>query len=162
MTRLMSLQVLLIGALAFTASVYPMASWAVVALSIQPQHEYEAAFCLGLLSEVDESISIDNKRKTQLAAERLSFAPEESMISRNGRLDATEFVSANSDVAILLTRMKACNEELSKIIQIYAAHSCGFGIGSLSSKWSMREVGEFYELFQGRTDIEEIDTLQLR
>lgn len=149
MTRLMSLQVLLLGGLAFIASVYPMVSRAVVALSIQPQHEYEAAFCLGLLSEVDESISFDDKRKTQLAAERLSFAPEESMISQNGRLDATEFVSANSDVAILLNRMNTCKKELSATIQIYAAHPCGFGIGSIASKWSMREVSDFYKLFEG-------------
>lgn len=162
MTRLMSLQVLLLGGLAFIASVYPMVSRAVVALSIQPQHEYEAAFCLGLLSEVDESISFDDKRKIQLAAERLSFAPEESMISQNGRLDATEFVSANSDVAILLNRMTTCNGELSAIIQIYAAHSCGFGIGSLASKWSTREVSDFYELFEGGTVLEGIDRLQLK
>ena len=162
MTRLMYLQVLLIGGLAFTASVYPMASWAVVALSIQPQHEYEAAFCLGLLSEVDTSISFDGRRRIQLAAESLSFAPEESIISQKGRLDATELVSANPDVAILLNRMKTCNEELSEIIQIYAAHSCGFGIGSLASKWSMREVNDFYELFEGETVFEGIDSLQLK
>lgn len=161
MTRLMSLQVLLLGGLAFIASVYPMVSRAVVALSIQPQHEYEAAFCLGLLSEVDESISFDDKRKTQLAAERLSFAPEESMISRKGRLDATEFVSPNPDVAILLNRMQTCNDELSAIIQMYAAHSCGFGIGSLASKWSMREVSDFYELFEGRIIVDGIDRVQL-
>lgn len=56
----MSLQVLLIGGLAFITSVYPMASWAVVAMSIQPQHEYEAAFCFGLLSGADTSISFDS------------------------------------------------------------------------------------------------------
>jgi hypothetical protein len=161
MTRLMSLQVILFVGLAFPVSVYPMASWAVVALSIQRHHEYEAAFCLGLLSEVDESISFDGKRKTQLVAESLSFAPEESMISRKGRLDAMEFVSANPDVAIFLNRTKTCNDELSAIIQIYAAHLCGFGMGSLASKWSIREVSDFYELFEGRIIFEGIDNLQL-
>lgn len=162
MLRSISKQALWTGGLIITLSSYPMASRAVVALSIQPEHEYEAAFCLGLLSEVDTSISFDGKRKIQLAAESLSFAPEESIISQKGRLDAMDLVSANPDVAILLNWMETCNEELSEIIQIYAAHSCGFGIGSLASKWSMREVSDFYELFQGKTDVEGIDSLRLR
>lgn len=140
----------------------PTPGWGVVALKIQPEHEYEAAFCLGLLSEVDTSISFDGKRKIQLAAESLSFAPQESMVSHKGRLDAAVFVSEHPDEAIMLARMNICNQELSEILKEYVAHSCGFGIGSLASKWSMSEVSDFHKVFEGRIALEAIDGLRLR
>jgi hypothetical protein len=119
-------------------------------------------FKAGSPANHDVSFSFDFKKKIQLAAESLSFAPQESMVSQKGRLDASVFVSAHPDVAILLARMNTCNEDLSEIIKEYLAHSCGFGIGSLGSKWSMSEVSEFHEFFEGGIGLEAIDGLRLR
>lgn len=83
------------------------------------------------------------KGKTQLVAESLSFASAESLVSLQGRLVATDFITANPDEATLLIRMKTCHQRLYEIIQEYSAHSIGFGIGSLASEWSMREVSDF-------------------
>ena len=159
MLRLISIKALRIGGLIITLYFYPIASWAVVALPVQPHHEYEAAFCLGLLSAVDPSISFNGKRKIQLAAESLSFAPEESMVSRKGSLAAVNFVSADNGMVALINRINTCSKELSEIIEQYVAHSCGFGIGTLATEWSAEEIHEFNQLFGGRKDLGRIDGL---
>lgn len=147
MIQIFSQRVIWACCLAVMLSFNPTASWGVVELKIEPEHEYEAAFCLGLLGEVAPQIDFDNARKIELIAESLSFAPDRSLVSRQGRLAAAGLIAENPSMAMVSSRLNVCSDNLGNVIKSYLAHSCGFGIGALSEEWSSLDLQAFYDLF---------------
>ena len=121
----------------------PLALWAAMALRIQPAHEREGAFCLGLLEGGGAHVTFADGRAIQLLGERVSYAPEESSVSREGRLAAVDFLAQEPSAESLSHRLRTCRSELGEIIQSYTWHSCGFGVGSLSEEWSLRDQLDF-------------------
>lgn len=149
-----------IGAL--TLSVVPFALWAVMAFPIQPEDEREAAFCLGLLEGGGSHINFADGRAIQLLGERLSYLPEASPASQEGRLAAASFLSESPSPERLTNRLMTCRADLSEMIQVYFWRSCGYGIGALSDDWSIRDQTDFYELTEGPMPEEGMEFLSRR
>ncbi|MCR9069882.1 MAG: hypothetical protein NXH79_13650 [Rhodobacteraceae bacterium] len=139
-----------------------VAAWAVLALRIHPEHEREAAFCLGILESGGSQISFADGRAIQLLGERLSYIPETSPPSHEGRLAAVEFLSGYPSTEQLANRLMACRADLTSIIQRYLLRSCGYGVGALSDDWSIRDRTDFYELTEGPIPEGGIEFLNLR
>ena len=143
-------------------SLVPAALWAVMALRIHPEHEREAAFCLGILEGGASHVTFADGRAIQLLGESLSYVPEASPASHEGRLAAAEFLSGYPSTEQLANRLMACRADLTSIIQRYRWHSCGYGVGALSDDWSIRDRTDFHVLTEGPVPEGGIEFLNLR
>lgn len=162
MGRDMTSKIMRISVGALILSVVPIALWAVAAMRIHPEHEREAAFCLAVLEAGGSHINFADGRAIQLLGERLSYFPEASPESQEGRLAAESFLSESPSPERLANRLMTCRTDLFEMIQVYFWRSCGYGIGALSDDWSMRDQTDFYELTEGPMPEDGMEFLSLR
>lgn len=121
---------------------------AVKALEIAPQLEQEAAFCLHLVESIAEGDFNKNTRIIQLLAQSFSYLPDESTFSRTGVAYAQAYLDSRPKPAELLQRLDQCRRDLSGAAAVYNGHSCGFGVGTISKRWSELEYTEHAILLQ--------------
>lgn len=132
--------------LLFLVPIYLLAE---MALRITPEHEREAAFCLEILENGGSYVTFADGRAIQLLGERLSFVPDASSASHEGRLAAAGFLSEAPSPEEIANRLMVCRADLTEIIERYSWRSCGYGVGTLSEDWSMRDKLDFYVLTEG-------------
>ena len=123
----------------------PSVALSVKALSVHAEDEEEAAFCLRLLDQAGEHTAFSEGRKIKLFAERLSYDPNDSAVSKRGYDLADSFLTTTTDSRAISDRLSHCQSNLAELNGGYAQHSCGYASGSLAEGWSERDWAEFYE-----------------
>lgn len=137
---------LLVLALALFAS----PAYAVVATSIEPDHERQASTCRYFAVSASYDGSQALAHDVRLVSEIFANDPIASTASADGWLAGRIGMVSVKDAGAEKLQLEACMTELIEVLAYYSISSCGFEVSDLRQAWSeedQRAVDEVLERY---------------